>query len=170
MKKLITPFLAFVFAIALNAQTNSPEVTTATAGKLAVTFSTNAGSSNGTAMALAIYITDSSGKLVNTLLYRTSNGDSIAKDMTTWWSAIGSAWSVANTKITTDAISGATRGSGMYYTNQIVYWGNTYNVSNVADGTYKVNFECANYSGVSRKYYSGTFVKASTVSNSTDCW
>lgn len=55
----------------------------------------------------------------------------------------------------------------MYYVNQIVYWGNTYNVSNVADGTYKVNFECANYSGVSRKYYSGTFVKGTTSSNSS---
>jgi hypothetical protein len=166
-KKRLFIFSFFLWVLQLNAQSNIQQATTATAGKLVVAFLTNAGSSNGTAMAMSIYITDSSGKLVNTLLYRTSNGDSSAKDMSSWWTAIGSAWNSTKTLVTSDAITGATRGSGMYYTNQIVYWGNNYNVSNVADGTYTVNFECANFSSVSRRYYSGTFVKGPNASNST---
>ena len=82
MKQIILSFFFFAFALMANAQT---------AGTLTVTFST----SSTNTYAMAIYVTNSAGSLVNTMLYRTSNGDNSARDMTTFWSKIGSAWSTS---------------------------------------------------------------------------
>jgi hypothetical protein len=82
--------LALVFST--NAQNQVPGATTATSGMLTVTFSTNKDVASVSAFAAAIYISDSSNKLVNTLLYNTTNGDGRAQDMSTWWALIGSAW------------------------------------------------------------------------------
>ena len=118
---------------------------------------------------IAVYITNSSGSLVNTMLYGTSNGHSSAQDMTTFWSKIGSSWSTSSSKLltTADAVTGATATSP--YSNQKVYWGKLASISSANDGTYTVNFEMANFSNdiVSRRYTSGTFVKGATASTTT---
>jgi hypothetical protein len=157
MKKLITSIMLLGLMCIANAQNAAPQATTATAGTLTVTFSTSSTST----YALAIYITNSSGALVNTMLYRTGNGDSSAKDMSTFWSTIGSSWSTSATKLLTnsdlDATSGATATSG--YTSKILYWGKKTAISTVVDGSYTVNLEMANYSPVNRRYTSGVFTK-----------
>jgi hypothetical protein len=171
MKKLIVSIFLFAFVFTINAQSSAPQVTTATAGKLTVNFSmNNAGGTYGSQEAIAIYITNTSNQLVNTIFYRTSNGDSSAQDLTKWWGLIGS-WASATTRKTlTDASTGATTSS--YLTNQVAYWGNNAAaataVAATVDGTYTVNFEVANASGsAARKYYSGTFVKGPMMSSST---
>ena len=153
MKKIILPIFALIFSVSLFAQQ--------TAGTLTVTFST----SSTNTYSLAVYITNSTGSLVNTMLYRTSNGDSSAKDMSTFWSLIGSSWSTSSAKLLTntdlDATSGATTSTG--YAAKNLYWGKNTSIATVADGTYTVNFEMANYTGsVSRRYTSGTFTKGLT--------
>jgi hypothetical protein len=173
MKKRFLPILLFI-SMSVWAQNEAPSATNATSGKLTVNFSmNNAGGSYGKEEAIAVFITNSSSVLVNTLYYRTTNGNSSAQDLTTWWSKIGSSFNKSNTtnlKILTDANTGATTTS--YLTNQVAYWGNnaaaTSAVSATADGTYTVNFEVVNASGASaRKYYSGTFVKGPIAANST---
>lgn len=165
MRTFFTTLALCLFTFILNAQNQTPNATMATAGTLTVTFSTNATAK----YALAIYITNSSNALVNTMIYRTSNGDGSAKDMSTYWSKIGSSWSTSATKLLTnadlDATSGATASSA--YTNKSVYWGKTVSLTGVPDGTYTVNLEMANYSPVSRRYTSGTFVKGPASSTST---
>lgn len=163
MKKTLLSLFVLASLLSLNAQNQAPEATTATAGTLTVTFSTN----NTNKYAAAIYITNSTGALVNTMLYRTSNGDNSAKDMSTYWSKIGSSWSTSAAKLLTnaDAVTGATASSP--YTAQKVYWGKNVSISTAADGTYTVNFEMANYSPVNRRYTSGTFVKGTTASSTT---
>lgn len=163
MKEIIASFLLLMLVHFANAQ-NQTQAATATNGTLTVTFSTN----NTNTYAAAIYITDSSGNLVNTMLYRTSNGDNSAQDMTTYWSKIGSSWSTSAAKLltTVDAVTGAT--SNTAYTAKQLFWGKSTSISAAADGTYTVNFEMANYTGsVSRRYTSGTFIKGPTASSST---
>lgn len=163
MKKLFTSLAFCLFAIIISAQNQAPNATTATEGTLTVTFSTT----NTNTYSIAVFITNSTGGLVNTMLYRTSNGDGSAQDMSTFWSKIGSSWGTSPTKLltTTDAVTGATTSSA--YSAKVLYWGKTSSISTVADGTYTVNFEMANYSPVSRRYTSGTFAKGATAVNST---
>ena len=165
MKTFFTTITFCLFTFILSAQNQTPNATMATAGTLSVTFSTNATAK----YSLAIYITNSSSALVNTMIYRTSNGDGSAQDMSTYWSKIGSSWSTSSTKLLTnadlDATSGATASTA--YSNKSVYWGKTVSISTVPDGTYTVNLEMANYSPVSRRYTSGTFVKGPTASTVT---
>lgn len=163
MNRIFSVLVLLLFFGFSNAQESAPETTLATDGTLSVKFSTN----QTATYSLAIFITNSTGALVNTMLYRTSNGKSSAQDMSTFWSKIGSSWSTSSTKLLTtadlDATSGATTSSA--YTNKTIYWGK--NASTVADGTYTVNFEMANYEPVNRRYTSGTFVKGATASTST---
>jgi len=163
MKKIFTTLTFCFFAFIISAQNQTPNVTTATAGTLTVTFST----SSTNTFAIAVYITNSTGSLVNTMLYRTSNGDGSAQDMSTFWSKIGSSWSTSPTKLltTTDAVTGATTSTA--YTAKALYWGKTSSISTVSDGTYTVNFEMANYSPVSRRYTSGTFVKGTNAATTS---
>ena len=103
MRKLILPIIAFIFSATMFSQT---------AGTLTVTYSTKAISTSYTEYGDAIYITNSSGALVNTLVYQTSNADGSASGyLTTWWNLIGKATPTAtNTKFvgTTDGITSAT--------------------------------------------------------------
>ena len=68
MRKIVTSLFLCVL-LSLSAQNQAPEAT-ATDGTLTVTFSTNATSE----YSLAVFVTNSSGGLVNTMIYRTSNG------------------------------------------------------------------------------------------------
>ncbi|MFZ4582640.1 MAG: hypothetical protein ACOYM7_08310 [Paludibacter sp.] len=151
MKKLIYSIFALIFSVTMFAQT---------AGILTVTYTTNGTSSKN---ANAVYITNSAGALVNTMMYRTSNGNSSCQDMTTYWSKIGSSWSTSASKLltTADAVTGATVSSSspLLPNPPTYYWGKLASISSVTDGTYTVNFETANYSASNRRYTSGTFVK-----------
>lgn len=151
MKKLILPLFALIFTAGVFGQT---------AGTLTVTFTPNGTSSKN---ANALYITNSAGTLVNTMMYRTSNGNSSCLEMTTYWSKIGSSWSTSASKLltTADAVTGATvtSSSPLLPNPPVYYWGKLASISSVADGTYTVNFETANYSASNRRYTSATFVK-----------
>ena len=126
MKLIIISTFILAFGLLLNAQNQAPEATV-TNGTLTVTFSTN----NTSTYAAAIYLTNSAGSLVNTMLYRTSNGDGSASDMTTYWSKIGSSWSTSAAKLltTTDAVTGATATTA--YTAKQLFWGKTASISTV---------------------------------------
>lgn len=174
MRKIILN-MSFFLLIAFSgfAQNSIPQQTTATAGTLTVTFSTNnTGNSAYTEYMAAIYITDSSNKLINTLLYRTSNADQSAHYLTFWWALIGSSWSTVTAKslTTADAITTATA-KNSFYTNQNLYWGKLASVSNVSDGNYSVHFEICNCtsggSGLPLNRYVGSFVKGSESSTVT---
>ena len=163
MKKCFLP-LAFLYC--------SFGLFSQTAGTLTVTYSTKTITSQ-TLYVYAIYLTNSSGALVNTLAYKTSNGNSSASaDLTTWWNLIGKTITTTSTKYigATDGISGAT--TSTWLTGQKVYWGRTASVGTVADGTYTVQFLIAEASsgGNSKQgniSYTGTFVKGPSASNST---
>ena len=166
MKKLILAILTLFFSATMFGQT---------AGTLTVTYSTKT-ISNQTEYADAIYITDSSGALVNTLVYQTTNSNSSASGyLTAWWNLIGKTTPTAtNTKFVgaTDGISGASVKSSGWVTAKNVYWGRTTSVASALDGTYTVNFIIVEVtSGGSSVQgnikYSGTFIKGTTASNST---
>ncbi len=164
MKKSILSFVLLVCSYSLFSQT---------AGTLTVTYSTKT-ISNQTEYADAIYITNSSAALVNTLVYQTSNGNSSASSyLTVWWNLIGKSISTTTTKFVgaTDGITGATVKSSAWVTGKNVYWGKTTSVASVPDGTYTVNFIIveATSGGSSVQgnlKYSGTFVKGATASGS----
>ena len=165
MKKNLLPLVLLVCTFSLFSQT---------AGTLTVTYSTKT-ISNQTEYADAIYITNSSAALVNTLVYQTSNGNSSASSyLTVWWNLIGKSISTTTTKFVgaTDGITGATVKSSAWVTGKKVYWGRTASVSTVPDGTYTVNFIIveATSGGSSVQgnlKYSGTFIKGTAVSNAT---
>ena len=130
MKKMLLPFVMLVCSLSVFAQY--------TAGTLTVTFSTKTITSQ-TYSVYAIYITNSSAALVNTLAYRTTNSNSSASsDLSTWWTLIGKSLTGAKFIGTTDGISGATT-SNTWYTAQKVYWGKTTSVATIPDGNYVVN-------------------------------
>ena len=161
MKKILLLFV-LVSSLSLYSQT---------AGTLTVTYSTKTISTQ-TYSVYAVYITNSSGALINTLAYRTSNGNSSASgDLTVWWNLIGKALSGAKFIGAPDGISGATT-SNLWYTAQKVYWGNTTSIASVPDGTYTVNFIIAEASSGGSSIqgnikYTGTFVKGASASSST---
>jgi hypothetical protein len=163
MKKQILILAIIFFTFKISAQQNTPKVTQATAGTLTVTFSTV----NTNKYSLTAYITNSTGALVNTMLYNTTNGDGSARKMTTYWPLIGSSWSVSPTKLltNTDAVTGASKNAP--YTAKTIYWGKTASIADLPDGTYTINFEMVNYPPDSRRYVSGTFVKGPIISNSS---
>lgn len=162
MRKAILPLVLLLCSFSLFSQT---------AGTLTVTYSTKTITSQ-TYSVFAIYVTNSSAALVNTLAYKTSNGDSSASgELATWWTLIGKSLTGAKFIGTVDGISGATT-SNTWYTSQNVYWGKTTSVATVPDGTYTVNFIIAEASsGGSSKQgnikYSGTFVKGTGASGPT---
>ena len=163
MKKNLLPFVLLVSSFSLFSQT---------AGTLTVTYSTKTISSQ-TEYADAIYITNSSAALVNTLVYQTSNSNSSASSyLTVWWNLIGKTMTTTTTKFigTTDGVTGATVKSSAWVTGKNVYWGRTASVASDPDGTYTVNFIIveATSGGSSVQgniKYSGTFVKGPAVSN-----
>jgi len=155
-----------LFAFLISAQENTPEVTQATGGKLTVTYAVNKPSKEAY---YAVYITNSTGALVNTLSYRYWNTEDYPSQLTTFWSKIGSTWSVANFKhVGTDGSSGATISSAE--PAKTVYWGKSptmaTSVAALPDGEYKVNFEFVIYNNI-RTYTSAIFTKGPVAVNPT---
>lgn len=161
MKKNLLPFVLLVSSFSLFSQT---------AGTLTVTYSTQKIASQ-TLSVYAVYVTNSSSALVNTLAYKTFNGNSSASgELASWWTLIGKALTGAKFIGTVDGISGAT--TSTWAIGQQVYWGRTASVATVPDGTYTVNFiigEATSGGGsiVGNIIYKGTFVKGTAVSNAT---
>jgi hypothetical protein len=163
--------IAVVLAMSITAQKSAPAVTTGTGGVLTVTTTTSDPGSTkyGSEHVLAIWIEDGTGALVNTMLFNTSNGNSTASDMSSWFSKIGS-WSNRTLKTTLDldASSGATNTS---YGVKTAKWGSKASVSAVADGTYTVNLEIVSnnvaLNSAGHKLVSYTFTKGATSSTGT---
>ncbi len=161
MRKAILPFVLLLCSFSLFSQT---------AGTLTVTYSTQKIASQ-TLSVYAVYVTNSSAALVNTLAYKTSNGNSSASsELASWWTLIGKSLTGAKFIGTVDGISGAT--TSTWAIGQKVYWGRTASVATVPDGTYTVNFiigEATSGGGsiVGNVIYKGTFVKGTAVSNAT---
>ena len=109
---------------------------------------------------LAIWVQDSSGKLMNTMMVYTSNTWDSAEAMSEWWNIIGARWSddlsVLNeyTMKNADGITGPTQIDGLSspssptlegaYGKRYCYWGVSENLNAVPDGTYTVKMEIAN--------------------------
>jgi len=138
MKTNLLIIALFAIGFVANAQTN---------GTLTVTTTTStpgSGSGYDPENVLAIWVQNSTGALVNTMLYNTRNSNSTATDLTTWYGVIGSHWSTTAatlatyTKTNADAVTGATNTS---YGAKTCYWGKTVNISAIADGVYTVKME-----------------------------
>ncbi|HLP05394.1 MAG TPA: DUF2271 domain-containing protein [Paludibacter sp.] len=158
--KLLISFFLVCF-LSMQAQTN---------GTLTVTTTTSSPGANtgyDPKNVLAIWVQDSAGKLVNTMLYNTSNGNSSAADLTVWYGLIGS-WTNRAAKVNVDGITGATNSN---YGTKTCYWGKTVNISTVPDGVYTVKMEilCDNVSvGTSgHKIVAYTFTKGAATSTGT---
>ena len=149
MKKIIIPLVLLMWSLAIFAQNQVASATNATAGKLTVQFATAAITTDSY---FAVYITNSSNQLVNTLAYRYSGNAQFATDfapqLTTFYSLIGSSFnpaSITNLKFVgnPDGVSGATISAAFPLTT--VYWGQSANmataVAALPDADYKVNFE-----------------------------
>lgn len=108
---------------------------------------------------LAIWVQNSSGKLVNTMMYFTTNTWGSAQAMSEWWKLIGSQWSddlvvlESYTLKGLDGISGPTQVDGISsptrpslpaYGYRFCYWGESVNLNAFADGIYTVKMELAN--------------------------
>ena len=151
MKKLILPLLAFILSITLVAQEQIPSATFGTAGKLTVKWAV---SSPGANAYLAVYITNSSNQLVNTLSYQ--YGSSRASQLTTFYSLIGSSYNTANFKFvgSPDGTTGATFSSAI--AAKTVYWGNSAtmaaSVAALADGNYNLILELVRENNLISKY------------------
>lgn len=144
-------------------------VTSPTPGVLTVSTTTsNPGlSTYGTLNVLAIWIEDSNGALVNTMLYNTTNGSSSALDLSTWYAKIGT-WANRSAKLTVDGITGATNTS---YGVKTATWGSKASVAAVADGVYSIKMEIASdaapLNSAGHKLVTYTFTKGATSSNGT---
>lgn len=118
-------FLACLFGSYINAQTN---------GTLSVSVATSStGGNYAPRNVLAIWVEDSSGKFVKTLL---AYADKRKQHLNTWEAATTAAGSVYNS---VDAITGATQSS--HATRTCSWNGTDYNKKAVADGDYKLRME-----------------------------
>lgn len=131
MKKSITSFLIFALAFAMQAQTSQEIPSASTVGTLTVTATTvTFKGDHAPKNYLAVWITNSSGAYVKTLL--AYYGGSHVSDLTSWVSSNPS-------KDKTDATTGATLSS---HAQRTTTWDGT-NASKLlqADGNYTVKFE-----------------------------
>ena len=148
-----------------------------TDGTLTVTTTTSSPGSNtgyDPENVLAIWVQNSAGTLVNTMLYNTRNSNSSAADITTWYGLIGSHWSTTAstlatyTKTNADAVTGATN---VFYGSKACYWGKKVNISSVTDGVYTVKMEllCNNVAvgSTGHKIVAYTFTKGPAASTGT---
>jgi hypothetical protein len=162
MKKYFSLLSFIVLSISISALN--------TAGVLTVTTTTsNPGSTSyQNKNVVAIWIENSNGALVNTMLYNTSNGNSSCQDMSAFWSKIGSSFSKIGNNITLDASTGATN---IFYGNKTAIWGLKSTVATVADGVYTVKLEIASdvapLNTAGHKLVSYTFTKGSASSTGT---
>lgn len=146
MKRQLTSFFVFVFVLALNAQSNAPEATTATAGTLTI----SAKVSYTSKYYYAVWVNNTSGTFLRTLTMY-GNTSKYYADLVHWNSE-----SAAN-KV--NAATGATQSSILTYTST---WNgmNQANSAIVADGVYPVKIEMTSESyGTSSKYISTSFTK-----------
>jgi hypothetical protein len=130
MKTKLTAFILFL-CFAAHAQTNGTLTVTTT------TSSPGVNSGYDPENVLAIWVQNSTGVMVNTLLYNTRNSNSSAQDLTTWFGLIGTFAARVNfTNV--DAVTGSTNTS---YGAKACYWGKTVNISAIPDGVYTVKME-----------------------------
>ena len=161
MKKLFTTITFCFFVFIISAQNEVPNTTTATGGKLTVTYSVPNPNAN---TYYAVYITNSTNVLINTLSYRYTNKNDYAKQLTIFWSRIGSTWNTTNFKhVGVDGTTGASLTNSE--AAKTVYWGNSTTmattVAGLPDGDYKINFELVKENN-NRTYTSATFAKGPT--------
>lgn len=131
-----------------------------TRGTLSVSVTTaDPGGIWGAENVLAAWVEDSSGKLVNTMMYFTTNSWQSAEALTMWWQKIGGQWSYDSSILDTytlrtmDGITGATQVDGistptrqgvLSYGYRFCYWGEYADLSLYPDGIYTVVLEIAN--------------------------
>jgi len=161
MKTNLLIIALFAIGFIAKAQTN---------GTLTVTTTTStpgSGSGYDPENVLAIWVQNSAGKMVNTMLYNTKNSNSSAVDLTTWYGLIG-AWASRTTYTNADAVTGATNTS---YGAKTCYWGKTVNISAITDGVYTVKMEilCDNVAvgATGHKIVTYTFTKGGASSTGT---
>jgi hypothetical protein len=160
MKKLIIPLFLFIMVFQASAQTN---------GQLTVTTTTSsAGGQYANKNCFAIWVQNSAGVLINTMMYYTNNGDNSGADLSVWYGLIGS-WANRNVKKNVDGISGATQAS---HGTRTCYWGKTVNLSTVPDGVYTVKLELTDAAGAAagatgHKLVTYTFTKGRANSTGT---
>ena len=154
MKKILTSALLLVSVFILNAQNSAPETIEAnTSGTL--TIKTTTAAANGgyqPAHILAIWVQDSSGAFVKTLMaYAATRINELTS------------WVAKSAKNKVDATTGATLNS---HATRTATWNGT-NVSKtvVADGTYTIKMELAD--GGASKVATYTIVKGATTANGT---
>jgi len=137
MKRLILPIFALIFSASTFAQTAGTLTVTATVSSSTYIYS--------------VWITSSTGTYIRTL---THYGYSYSSDLVKWYAASSGS--------TTNATTGATKGSSATITST---W-NGMNISNsslVADAVYNVWIEMTTESyGKSSKFVTGTFTKGKT--------
>lgn len=164
MKTLFTSLFFCFFSFVISAQNQTPNITTATAGKLTVNFTVP---TPGAKTYYAVYITNSSNVLINTLSYQ--YGSAYSSQLTIFWSRIGSTFNPNNTAnlkhVGIDGTTGATLSASAASSTKTVYWGNSTTmastVASLPDGDYKINFELVKENN-NRTYTSATFTKGPT--------
>jgi hypothetical protein len=149
-KVILSSILAVFLSIGLFAQTN---------GTLTVTTTTsNAGGNYAPRNIVAIWIEDSNGVFVKTLLAYAQNYKTHLNNWQASTTAIGSAFN------SVDAITGATKTS--HATRSCSWNGKNYLGAAVNDGTYKVCFELTDKNATGN-YSFFTFTKSATAQNQT---
>jgi hypothetical protein len=130
-KRLSVLFLVCLFTGAISAQS---------IGTLSVSVTTSStGGNYAPRNVLAIWVEDSSGKFVKTLL---AYADKRKQHLNTWEAATTAAGSVYNS---IDAITGATQST--HATRKCSWNGTDYNKNAVADGDYKLRMELTDKNG-----------------------
>jgi len=142
-RRLALLFIACLFGSYISAQTN---------GTLSISVATGStGGNYAPRNILAIWIEDSSGKFVKTLL---AYADKRKTHLNTWEAATTAAGSVYNS---VDAITGATQSS--HATRTCIWNGTNYSKTLVPDGDYKLRMELTDKNGTGNTA-SFTFTKS----------
>lgn len=160
MAKIKLLLLLLTIGLSVHAQKPAPNRGGGTKGLLTVSVVTaDPGGLWDPENVLAIWIEDKSGNLVNTMMYFTYNTWDSAQAMSEWWKKIGSHWSndmsilETYTKTNLDGITGPTQVDGIStptkpsvpsYGYRFCYWGETLDLTTIADGTYTIKMEIAN--------------------------
>jgi len=152
MKLTFTSLVFIVSFFSLWAQNKASEVKSAVGTHGTLTVTTNTATVGGNrANASAYWIEDSSGKLVNTMMYYTTNTTSTAVDLLKWWKHIGiSKFNNKDVSGNADLIAGATQTKPL---SRTCYWGKTVSLADFPDGVYTVFLEFAD--GVAVGYAAG---------------
>lgn len=150
MRLTFTSALFLIVFVMLKAQNAAPEAVNSVGTNGTLTVFTNTAPVGGNrANASAYWIEDSNHKLVNTMMYYTTNTTSTAMDLLSWWKQIVK---FQNKDISTnvDLISGPTQTKPL---SRTCYWGKTVSLADVPDGDYTVFMEFAD--GIAVGYAAG---------------